>query len=181
MLSFQIRNETADLGNLTFLTHLTQNAKKFLYVLAFGLSLSRTSSVAILRYHFNDENIHFALSVSMMGLIPGLAILPMAAEYVFTKYGFSKTMLLLVPLMSLHLLSGLTYVQTSKEQASEELAAKEQEYMQASKEHASVDNQNTEKRKQFEENISENKEDARKRIVKKIMMAFTNAKVYLHR
>ena len=191
LLLIKRRNSGFDQSDV--LTHLTLKTKIFLYILALGLCLSRTSSAAILRYHFNDENIHFALSVSMMGIIPGLAVLPMAAEYAFTQYGFSKTMLLLVPLMSLHLLSGLTYVQTSREETSKEKeqveTSKEKEYTETSKEqmlmeqrseeHMSAGSNNTEEKKELEENISENKEDARKKIFEKITMVLTNAKVYL--
>ena len=65
---------------------------------------------------FYVDNIHLALSICSLGLPVGLAIVPVAAGYAFTKYGFSTTMLLIVPFLSLHLISGVTYVQSSSQQ-----------------------------------------------------------------
>ena len=80
------------------------------------MSLVLTSTTAIIPYHFNDDNIHLALSICSLGLPVGLAIVPVAAGYAFTKYGFSTTMLLIVPFLSLHLISGVTYVQSTSQQ-----------------------------------------------------------------
>ena len=75
------------------------------------MSLTYTSSAAIIPYHFDEKFLYLALSASALGYTIGMAVIPIAAEYLFTKYGFSTTILLFVPFLSLNVLSGFTYVQ----------------------------------------------------------------------
>ena len=120
----------------------------------------RTSTAAILRYHFNDDNIHFALSVSMLGFATGLTVIPIVAEYAFTKYGFSTTMLLIAPFLSLHLSSGLTYAQTPMENSK-----------------ALLDHQNTTEKSEWKEDTSKNSVNTNKDVLHKVLLVVRSPKV----
>ena len=87
------------------------------------MSMVRTSSAAILRYHFDERNIRFALPASMLGFASGMTFVPVISEYLFKTFGFSSTMLIVVPFMGIHVLCGLVYVQPSTTDCNEKEAS----------------------------------------------------------
>lgn len=78
------------------------------------MSLTRATLAGILPYHFANQDLDTAIAAVHIGFCSGWVIVPAPASYLFTEYGFNKTMLMMAPLMLVHLLGVAFYSQKSK-------------------------------------------------------------------
>lgn len=86
-----------------------------------GLSFNRAALFGILAYHFEKQRLDMALAVVCVGFCSGWLIVPAPTSYLFIKYGFNNTMLIVSPLMLVHLLGVLFYSQDTKTVTKENL------------------------------------------------------------
>ena len=76
-----------------------------------GFSFTVSAAVAIQAYHFDRKNLHLAVGFAITGFCFGILVYPVPTTYLYSTYGFNKTMLLLSSVSGLHVFGCIFYSQ----------------------------------------------------------------------
>ncbi|KAF6028648.1 SLC16A5 [Bugula neritina] len=99
----------------SFTTNNVELILSFGLLTAVGISFTRNAALGIVREHFGNDQINFALCAMMSGLYIGLAVVPGISNYLFTHYSYQEAFVLLIPMLTIHLLSGIVFTSFSDE------------------------------------------------------------------
>lgn len=79
-----------------------------------AFATSQITSGDILLHYFDSGRVKSALAVMMIGTGLGRTVHPILVQYLFDKFDYSVSMVILGSFMIVHVLGGLTYIETEE-------------------------------------------------------------------